>query len=120
MSKVLVTGGTGFVAGHIILELLTGGYAVSTTVRSRDREAELRKTLEVAGMERGDALSCVVADLGIDEGWAKAVAGCDRVLHVASPFPAGAPKNEDDLIVPARNGTLRVLQRRATAACSGW
>jgi nucleoside-diphosphate-sugar epimerase len=110
MSKVLVTGGTGFVAGHIILQLLAAGHAVSTTLRSRDREARLRRTLETAGMQCGDALSCVVADLESDDGWADAVAGCERVLHVASPFPTGAPKNADDLVVPARNGTLRVLR----------
>ncbi|HLG83492.1 MAG TPA: aldehyde reductase [Bradyrhizobium sp.] len=110
MSKVLVTGGTGFVAGHIILKLLAAGYTVRTTLRSPDREGRLRKVLESAGMQRADALSCVVADLECDQGWAEAVAGCDRVLHVASPFPVGAPANEDELIGPARNGTLRVLQ----------
>ena len=110
MSKVLVTGGTGFVAGHTILQLLASGHNVRTTVRSRDREAKLRETLERAGMQRGDALSFAVADLSSDDGWAEAVAGCEQVLHVASPFPAGAPKHEDDLILPAREGTLRVLR----------
>lgn len=110
MSTVLVTGGTGFVAGHALLQLLASGHEVRTTVRSRDREAKLRETLERAGMQRREALTIAVADLDTDAGWADAVAGCDQVLHVASPFPAGTPKNEDALIVPAREGTLRVLR----------
>ena len=110
MSAVLVTGGTGFVAGHIILQLLAQGHDVRTTIRNRDREGKLRGTLERAGMQRADALSFAVTDLNKDGGWADAVAGCDQVLHVASPFPAGAPKNEDELILPAREGTLRVLR----------
>lgn len=110
MSKVLVTGGTGFLAGHIILQLLEAGHEVRATIRDRDREANVRETLERAGMQHCGALSFVVADLNKDEGWADAVDGCDQVLHVASPFPAGAPKNEDELIVPAREGTLRVLR----------
>ncbi len=110
MSAVLVTGGTGFLAGHIILQLLAEGHEVRATIRSRDREANVRETLERAGMERRDALSFAVADLNKDDGWAEAVAGCDQVLHVASPFPAGTPRNEDELIVPAREGTLRVLR----------
>ena len=110
MSTVLVTGGTGFVAGHIILQLLASGHHVRTTIRSRDREGKLKETLDRAGMQRRDALSFAVTDLNKDEGWADAVAGCDQVLHVASPFPAGTPKNEDELIAPAREGTLRVLR----------
>jgi nucleoside-diphosphate-sugar epimerase len=66
--------------------------------------------LKVAGSIRGEALSFVAADLISDSGWAEAVDGCKYVLHVASPLPASMPKNEDDLIVPAREGTLRVLR----------
>ncbi len=112
---VLVTGGSGFIASRCILQLLEGGYRVRTTVRSPAREAHVRGMLKAGGAEPGDALSCVAADLASDEGWPQAVAGCDFVLHVASPFPPGAPKHEDELIIPAREGALRVL-RAARAA----
>lgn len=83
--RILVTGGSGFIAGHCILQLLEAGYLVRTTVRSPAREAEVRATLTEAGMQRGDALEFVAADLTSDAGWAQAVAECDAVLHVASP-----------------------------------
>jgi len=110
---VLVTGGSGFLAGHVILRLLSGGYRVRTTVRSLGREAGVRAALGRASDDA--ALEFVAADLTSDDGWAAAVDGCDAVLHVASPFPARQPENEDDVIVPAREGTLRVL-RAASAA----
>jgi nucleoside-diphosphate-sugar epimerase len=83
---------------------------VRTTVRSLKREADVRAMLQQGGAEPGDRLSFVAANLDGDSGWAEAVAGCDFVLHVASPFPANTPKHEDELIVPAREGTLRVLR----------
>jgi nucleoside-diphosphate-sugar epimerase len=104
--SVLVTGGSGFIGSHCILDLLRAGYRVRTTVRSPEREATVR---ELLGAESADELSFVTADLMIDAGWEDAVSGCDFVLHVASPFPLGPPKHEDDLIVPAREGALRVL-----------
>ena len=104
--SVLVTGGSGFIGSHCILDLLRAGYRVRTTVRSPEREATVR---ELLGAQSADALSFVTADLMADAGWKDAVSGCDFVLHVASPFPLGAPKHEDDLIVPAREGALRVL-----------
>lgn len=107
---VLVTGGSGFVAAHCILQLLDAGYRVRTTVRSLAREADVRTMLRTGGAEPEGALSFAVADLVSDAGWRDAVAGCDFVLHVASPFPAKAPKTEDELIVPAREGALRVLR----------
>lgn len=107
---VLVTGGSGFVGVHCILQLLQAGYRVRTTVRSLAREAEVRGMLKVGGTSDSSALSFVAADLTADAGWHAAVDGCTYVHHVASPFPAGVPKNEDDLIVPAREGTLRVLR----------
>jgi nucleoside-diphosphate-sugar epimerase len=107
---VLVTGGSGFVGAHCIDQLLRAGYRVRTTVRSLKREADVRAMLNVAGSPRQDALSFVAADLSAEAGWTEAVAGCRFVLHVASPFPAKAPKHEDELIVPARDGTLRVLR----------
>ena len=107
---VLVTGGSGFIGAHCILQLLENSYRVRTTVRSLQREADVRAMLKTGGAEPGEALSFIAADLSSDAGWSEAVAGCDYVLHVASPFPVEAPKHEDELIVPAREGTLRVLQ----------
>jgi len=110
MSTVLVTGGSGFVASHIILQLLEAGHVVRTTVRSLRREAGVRAMLAGAGAKQGDRLSFFAADLERDDGWPEAVAGCEYVLHVASPMPLVAPKAEDEVIIPARDGTLRVLR----------
>jgi nucleoside-diphosphate-sugar epimerase len=110
MSNVLVTGGSGFIGSHIILQLLAAGHQVRTTVRSLKREGDVRAMLKEGGAEPGDRLSFLAADLESDTGWPEAVAGCDYVLHVASPLPPNVPKNEDELIVPAREGTIRVLR----------
>ncbi len=110
MSAILVTGGSGFIGSHCILQLLAAGHRVRTTLRSPKREAEVRAMLKEGGAEPGDRLSFVAADLEYDAGWAEAAAACDYVLHVASPFPATVPKHEDELIVPARAGALRVLR----------
>jgi nucleoside-diphosphate-sugar epimerase len=110
MSTVLVTGGSGFVGSHCILQLLEAGHTVRTTVRNLAREPEVRAMLKVGGAKPGKRLSFFAADLQSDAGWAEAVAGCDYVLHVASPFPAEQPRHEDELIVPAREGALRVLR----------
>src|ERR1022692_4308435 len=107
---VLVTGGTGFIAAHCILQLLNAGYRVRTTVRSRTRESDVRAMVKAGGAEPGDALTFATADLLSDAGWPEAVAGCGFVLHVASPFPPTVPKHQDDLIIPAREGALRVLR----------
>jgi nucleoside-diphosphate-sugar epimerase len=107
---VLVTGGSGFIGAHCILQLLNAGYRVRTTVRSLKREADVRAMLKTGGAEPGDRLSFFAADLENDAGWPEAVAGCDYVLHVASPFPGQVPQHEDELIVPAREGALRVLR----------
>jgi nucleoside-diphosphate-sugar epimerase len=108
--SVLVTGGSGFIGMYCILQLLGAGYRVRTTVRSLKREADVRAMLKVGGVDAGEKLSFVAADLMEDAGWSEAVAGCEFVLHVASPFPLSQPKNEDELIIPAREGALRVLR----------
>jgi dihydroflavonol-4-reductase len=107
---VLVTGGSGFVGIHCIDQLLRAGYRVRTTVRSLGREADVHSMLKNAGTPHQEALTVVAADLTRDTGWAEAVAGCRYVHHVASPFPRSTPKHEDELIVPARDGALRVLR----------
>jgi dihydroflavonol-4-reductase len=91
-----------------MVELLGNGYEVRTTVRDLGREQEVRDAVS-AGGQPGEKLSILAADLTSDDGWSDAIAGCDYVLHVASPFPPVQPKDPDELIVPAREGTLRVL-----------
>ncbi len=110
MSQVLVTGGSGFIGSHCILQLLAAGHEVRTTVRNLKREPEVRALLKVGRAEPGNRLTFFAADLERDAGWPEAVAGCDYVLHVASPFPANIPEDENELIVPAREGALRVLR----------
>jgi nucleoside-diphosphate-sugar epimerase len=114
-SPVLVTGGSGFIGGHVVLQLLDAGHTVRATTRSLDREPAVRAALAAAGMTRGDALRLVEADLTSDDGWAAAVDGVDAVVHVASPVAPGHVEDEQSLIGPARDGALRVL-RAARAA----
>jgi dihydroflavonol-4-reductase len=106
---VLVTGGSGFLGGWCVVELLRRGYTVKTTVRSLAREAEVRAAV-ASVVDPDDRLAVLAADLTRDDGWPEAVEGCDYVLHVASPFPPKQPKDPDELILPAREGTLRVLR----------
>src|SRR5688572_10199641 len=110
METVLVTGGSGFVASHVIVKLLAAGYRVRTTVRDPKREPQVRALLKEGGADPGDRLSFAQADLLEDLGWAEAMSGCEHVLHVASPFPETIPDDENELIVPAREGALRVLR----------
>jgi len=106
---VLVTGGSGFLGGWCLVELLRRGYTARTTLRDPSREGEVRAMVG-SQVEIGERMSVFTADLTADVGWQEAVAGCDYVLHVASPFPPVQPKDPDELIVPARDGTLRVLR----------
>jgi nucleoside-diphosphate-sugar epimerase len=114
-STVLVSGGSGFLGGWCVIELLRRGYAVKTTVRDLSREQQVRAAVGSA-VDPGDRLEVLAADLTRDDGWAEAVDGCEYVLHVASPFPPKQPKDPDELIVPAREGTLRVLRASLDAA----
>ena len=104
--RVLVTGGSGYIAGFCIARLLEDGWPVRATVRSLAREAGLR-----AGFAKFPAarLEVVAADLNADAGWRAAARGCQYALHVASPLPATNPKDDGDLVRPARDGALRVL-----------
>ncbi len=108
--RVLVTGGSGFIGAHCILQLLDAGYEVRTTVRNLQREGDVRAMLAEGGAQPGGRLTFAAADLERDAGWPEAIAGCEYVLHVASPLPPSVPKDENELIKPAREGTLRVLR----------
>lgn len=103
---VLVSGGSGYIAGFLIRQLLAEGWTVHATVRSLSREAQLRPLLGGTA----ETLRFFAADLTADAGWAEAMAGCSHVAHVASPFRADAPRHEDELIIPAREGVLRALR----------
>lgn len=109
---ILVTGGTGFVGGWTVVGLLQRGYQVRATVRDLSKEAGLRAAIG-GEVDPGDRLTVVVADLTADAGWAEAAAGCDAVLHIASPL--GTAGDEPDLIAAARDGTLRVLKAAVEA-----
>ncbi|WP_181781279.1 NAD-dependent epimerase/dehydratase family protein [Pseudonocardia pini] len=110
---VLVTGGTGFIGGHCVRELLEHGHPVRTTVRDAAR-ADVAP-LRALAAETGGSLELVEASLDADRGWAEAVAGCEYVWHVASPAPAAMPADEAELVRPAVDGTLRVLGAAADA-----
>lgn len=102
----LVTGGSGYIAGFLIRQLIDNGWHVHTTVRSLKREPEVRGWLDVDN----DKLDFFAADLEHDTGWAEAITGCSHVAHVASPFPLDVPRQADDLVIPAREGALRALR----------
>src|ERR1700712_2501420 len=100
---VLVTGGSGFLGAHCIVQCLAAGFRVRTTVRSLKREDGVREMLKAGDATNLEKLTFATADLTEDAGWKEATEGCTYVLHVASPFPPGAPKDENDLIIPARD-----------------
>lgn len=108
---VFVSGGSGYIAGFLIRQLVAEGWMVHTSIRSLTKEAAVRESLGVDNAK----LTFFTADLMDDAGWAEAMAGCSHVAHIASPLPADKPKHEDELVVPARDGALRAL-RAAKAA----
>ena len=111
VGTVLVSGGSGYIAGYIIRQLVAEGWMVNTTIRNLGKEDVVRKLLAVDNSK----VKFFAADLNNDAGWAEAMAGCSHVCHVASPLPAGKPTSDDELIIPARDGALRAL-RAAKAA----
>ena len=113
MPKVLISGASGFIAGHCILEMLSHGYEVRGTLRDAAR-GETIKAILANHTDRIDALEFVSADLMDEPSWVAAARGCDSILHVASPVPVVQPEDEDEVIIPARTGTLNVL-KAATA-----
>lgn len=112
--RVLVTGARGFIAKHVIAELLLAGYSVTGTLRSTAAEAEVRAAVRKR-VNPGTQLDFVVADLLSDAGWSEAAAGCRYVIHLASPFPAVQPRDPNDVVRPAVEGTRRVLETASTA-----
>lgn len=112
MAQVLVTGGSGYVAAHCIVKALEAGHMVRTSLRSLRRADEVRAAILAGGVDPVylARLTFCEADLNGDEGWSEATIGCDYVLHVASPFPATPPPDAQDLLLPARDGALRVLR----------
>jgi nucleoside-diphosphate-sugar epimerase len=111
MTRVLVTGGAGFIGAHCLVQLLAAGHETRATVRDLARASDVRAMLRQGGAGEGsERLSLFRADLNADAGWAEAAAGCGTVLHVASPFPSTVPRDENELIAPARDGALRVLR----------
>lgn len=112
---VLVTGGTGFVGVHAILQLLEKGYKVKTTLRSIHRKDEVIEMLKTGGIDSFENLQFIEADLTKDTNWDEAAKGCEYVLHIASPILLVLPKDENEMIRPAVDGTLRVLKAARNA-----
>ena len=119
MSTVVVTGGSGFVGSHVVLQLLNTGHDVRTTVRSLKKEESMRAMLRSAGADDG-RLTVFSADLTSESGWPEATAGCDHVIHVASPLSDSAQQTEAAVIASARDGSLRVLRAARDARCRCW
>jgi len=116
MSKtVLLTGGTGFVGTHIILQLLQGGYKVKTTLRSLKSKDKVIDTLKANGIKTFDNLEFVKADLSKDDNWEEAMKHCEYVLSVASPVFFTIPKDENEMMRPAVDGIIRILKAAKNA-----
>ena len=106
---VLVSGGSGYIGSWCVITLLQKGYTVRTTVRDLSREGEVR-AMVAEQVDPGNRLSVHAANLSRDDGWEAAIDGAEHVLHVASPLGVPPPKNPDDLIIPARDGAVRVVR----------
>lgn len=106
----MVTGGSGFVALHCIQQLLNQGYKVRTSVRSLKKTESIYEALKNGGIQDFNRLEFIEADLMQDKNWDKAVEACDYILHVASPITLQIPKDENEMIQPAVEGTLRILK----------
>ena len=109
-TTVLVTGGSGFLGTYCILQLLQKGYQVKTTLRSPAKKNEVIDALKIGGITSFDHLSFIETSLTEDKNWAEAMKGCTYVLSVASPVFFTVPKNENEVIRPALEGTIRVLK----------
>jgi nucleoside-diphosphate-sugar epimerase len=107
---VLVTGGSGFIAVNCIIKLLEQGYSVRTTLRTLNRQNEVKDMLKNGGIVSYDNLSFIEANLSDDKNWNKAVEGCEYVLHVASPTPATCPDDADAMVKMAVDGVLNVFR----------
>jgi dihydroflavonol-4-reductase len=118
MTKVLLTGSSGYIGKHITLRLLSEGYEVRASVRSKAKAEEVRAAMVAhlpTGFDVDGKLSFVELDLESDDGWAAAIGGVDILIHSASPFPIASPKDENELVRPAVEGTLRALKAAHTA-----
>jgi dihydroflavonol-4-reductase len=118
MSKVLLTGAGGYIGKHVALQLLNKGYAVRASVRDLERSQEIKDALIphlVSGIDIDSSLTFVVLDLNKDAGWNEALAGIDVLMHTASPFPIASPDDENELIRPAVEGTLRAMRAAKSA-----
>ncbi|MBT5581009.1 MAG: aldehyde reductase [Acidimicrobiaceae bacterium] len=104
MSTVLVTGASGYIAKHIVRELVEQGHAVRASTRSEKRRAEIGALFPDAEIDY------VSLDLTSDEGWTEALDGVDVLMHTASPLPSDQPKDPQELIRPAVDGTKRALR----------
>ena len=111
MKKVLLTGISGYIGEHCAVQLLQQGYAVKGSLRSLHKGEAVRQTIETElGEAVAERLEFCQLDLLSDDGWDEAMAGCDFCLHVASPFVTTEPKDENELIKPAVEGSLRALK----------
>ncbi|MCB1645196.1 MAG: aldehyde reductase [Pseudomonadales bacterium] len=109
MAKVLVTGASGFIASHTIIELLNHGYSVRGTIRDPQRADALHEVI-ARHTNHADKLTFATASLTDPDSWQQAAEGCEGIFHIASPVPVEQPENADEIIIPAREGTLNVMR----------